>query len=174
MDTLSGHTWQVVGILFLLAATCRLLNLGGFLTVGPIRLFVSLTLFIMLGAPASGVPVGTNMASGFYQFRQPYLPTSAALDALKRLVYFDGHGVGPGLLTMAVSLAIGVALVLIGTIRQKSEKKPLFRRKSRRPGFHPAPRAGARRRAGLRTAGGSNWASQRQQLRRGLAVAPYT
>lgn len=124
MHTLSGHAWQVAGILFLLAATCGLLNLGGFLTIGPVMLFVSLTLFIMLGVPSSGVPVGTDMASSFYQFLQPYLPTSAALDALKRMVYFDGHGVGPRLLTMAVWLAIGVVLVLISTIRQKSGKKP--------------------------------------------------
>ena len=116
--TLHDNIGGVAGMVFLLAFTCGIVTLGGFVNFGPVMMLISLGLYIMLGVPASGVAVGLDLAPSFYQFLHPLLPTSTALDGLKRIAYFDGSGLGPVLLTMAVWAAIGCAGVVIGHRRR--------------------------------------------------------
>lgn len=116
--TLHNNIWGVAALVFLMAFTCGIINLAGFVNFGPVMLLVSMGLFLMLGVPASGVPVGIDMAPSFYQFLQPLLPTSAALDGLKRIAYFDGAGIAPLLVTVVVWLAFGLAGLFIGHRRR--------------------------------------------------------
>lgn len=118
--TLHENMWGAAALAALLAFTCGIVNLAGFVLWGPIQLLVSIGLFIFLGVPASGVPIGIDMASSFYQFLQPLLPSSAALDGLKRIVYFDANGIGPIILTMVIWIAAAtVGLVFAHRRRSK-------------------------------------------------------
>ena len=124
--TLESNMWGVAGLVALLAFTCGIVNLAGFILFGPIQLLISIGLFIFLGVPASGVPIGLDMASSFYQFLQPLLPSSAALDGFKRIVYFDSTGIGPILLTLGIWIAVASVGLLIGHRRRAKVVKDYF------------------------------------------------
>lgn len=111
--TLHGNMWNVAAMSAALAFTCGIINLAGFTLFGPIQLVISIGLFIFLGVPASGVPIGIDMTSSFFQFLHPYLPTSAAFDGLKRIVYFDSNGLWPRYVTLGVWTAVaGIGLLI--------------------------------------------------------------
>lgn len=117
-DTLQSNMWGVAGLAAALAFTCGIINLAGFVLWGPVQLLISIGLFIFLGVPASGVPIGIDMAPSFYQFLQPLLPSSAALDGFKRIVYFDGNGIGPILVTLAAWISVSVVGLVIAHRRR--------------------------------------------------------
>jgi hypothetical protein len=79
---------------------------------------VLIAVFILLGNPSSGGPVPRPLLDGFYSALNPVLPQGAALSALRGVQYFDGSGIGPALLCLAIWGAAGLALLGAATLRR--------------------------------------------------------
>ncbi|MFI7167187.1 hypothetical protein ACIBM3_32540 [Rhodococcus erythropolis] len=103
--------------LFGIAVVCGLVNLGGIGLIGPAMIPISLLIFMMLGIPASGLAIPLDLAPSFYGAIHPFLPTSSGFDALKRIVYFDGHGIAGNFVTLGIWALIGAALIWWGSHR---------------------------------------------------------
>ena len=116
-DAFDGQALPAAAMFFGLALVSGLLTLGGARFIGPAMIPVSILVLIMLGVPASGMVVPLDLASPFYGIAHNLLPTATGLDGLRRIVYFDGHGLGGDLLTTS-AWALG-SLVLIAVGRQK-------------------------------------------------------
>jgi hypothetical protein len=85
------------------------------LSLGVAGTGMAIFLFVILGNPSSGGPVGPELLPGFWRQLGPLLPNGAGVTALRDVVYFPAAGIaGPlvtlfawGLVGSAVALALG-------------------------------------------------------------------
>ncbi|SHN17481.1 hypothetical protein [Cryptosporangium aurantiacum] len=113
-DAFDGQAGPAALMLFGLALVSGLLTVGGMRVIGPAMVLVSILVLILLGVPASGLVVPLDLTSPFYGVVHNVLPTASGLDGLRRIVYFDGHGLGGDVLTMALWALGGLALLALG------------------------------------------------------------
>lgn len=99
--------------------TAAIVQLGFVELIGPIASVIGLVLFVILGIPATGVAVSFDMMPGFFRVMHQLLPTGASSELMRRSLYFDGHGVGPQILVLAVWLIIGAGLLWTSTLRSR-------------------------------------------------------
>ncbi|MFI7167186.1 hypothetical protein ACIBM3_32535 [Rhodococcus erythropolis] len=122
----SGH---IVGVALALAASCFVTGVfhgGGLRLIGPAMILVTVFLTIMLGIPASGAAIGIDMIPRFFSFLHPLLSTPASLESLKRILYFDGAGIGTNVVTLAMWALLGLALYGISLLMAHKEKSSPF------------------------------------------------
>jgi hypothetical protein len=79
----------------------------------------SLLLTVFGNATAAG-PVVREALPAFYQALHPFLPHGAALDILRGVQYFDGAGIGAGILTLAIWGGLGLAALTVTAHRSRS------------------------------------------------------
>ena len=107
--------WLVFGVLWLYA-----MAVGGAVT-GVAAAFgtaasVLLTLFlVVVGNAAAAGPVGRPLLSPFYATFTMIVPQGSGVSLLRSISYFDGHGAGTPLLTLAVWGAAGCLLAVLAT-----------------------------------------------------------
>lgn len=82
----------------------------------------SLLLTIFGNATAAG-PVVRQSLPAFYEALHPLLPHGAALDILRGVQYFDGAGIGSGILTLALWGGLGLAALTITAHRSRPESQ---------------------------------------------------
>jgi hypothetical protein len=100
---------------FVVALVTRLLQP----LLGPLALFVSLTIFVFLNIPSLGATYTRPLLPGFWRFIHDFWLGSAAVDAERGLLYFGGLDVGTALLRMLAWTAVVVALVLVPLARPR-------------------------------------------------------
>ncbi|WP_073256048.1 hypothetical protein [Cryptosporangium aurantiacum] len=113
-DAFDGQAGPAALMLFGLALVSGLLTIGGIRVIGPAMVLVSILVLILLGVPASGLVVPLDLTPPFYGIVHNVLPTASGLDGLRRIVYFDGHGIGGDVLTMALWALGGLGLLVLG------------------------------------------------------------
>jgi hypothetical protein len=101
-DGLAGSFFGVAGIIALLSASISLTTAAVARWLGAVGLSLSTLFFMLFSLPASGGAVGPEFVPAFYHAVEQGLPSHAALQALRGVVYFDGGGVtGPVLILCA-------------------------------------------------------------------------
>ncbi|SIR73166.1 ABC transporter permease [Microbacterium sp. RURRCA19A] len=113
-------TTNIVGAGLMISAgalVAGLVQSGGMRLIGPAMSIVGLTLFVILGIPASGAAVPIDMIPQFFQFLHNGLPTSGALEGLRRVVYFDGQGVMRDISILVLWALIGIGLHWLSTLK---------------------------------------------------------
>ncbi|MBK0332780.1 ABC transporter permease [Brachybacterium sp. MASK1Z-5] len=105
------------GSLFLTASVVQL-GFAGLL--GQASTLVGITLFVILGVPASGVAATPDMLPGFFRVLHRLLPSGAGGELLRRVLYFDAHGIGTWVLLLVTWLLVGAGLVWLSTLRSPS------------------------------------------------------
>lgn len=105
-------------------------------------------LFVVLGTPASGGPLPLALTgAGPWHILAALLPTGAALDAIRQIVYFDSFKLGSHLWTPISYSVIGTIILFVYGLRNSSislfesaivqnipHKKPRTAHKKRMPG----------------------------------------
>ncbi|WUH99092.1 ABC transporter permease [Spirillospora sp. NBC_00431] len=86
---------------------------GALRVAGPPALALAALLFIPIGVPASGGPIGPQFIPQWFAAFGEWLPVAAAIDAVRNTVYFDANAIGGPLLVLALWAAAGTALVLV-------------------------------------------------------------
>lgn len=70
-------------------------------------------MFVPVGVPATGGPLGSNFVANWFADLGAALPAGAAVSATRGIVYFNGHGLGGPLLVLGLWAGIAaVALVV--------------------------------------------------------------
>lgn len=112
LGALTGHTWQLFGVLWLYA-----MAVGGAVT-GVAAAFgtvasMALTLFlVVVGNAAAAGPVGRPLLSGFYSTFTAIVPQGSGVALLRSVEYFGGNGAQTPLVTLAIWGAAGCVLAL--------------------------------------------------------------
>lgn len=98
-----------------LTATVVQLGVAGLL--GQASTLVGITLFVILGVPASGVAATADMLPGFFRVLHRLLPSGAGGELFRRVLYFDSHGIGSWVLLLVTWFLLGLGLIWLGTLR---------------------------------------------------------
>jgi hypothetical protein len=112
VDTLDGAFWPVAGVTALLSLAVSLTTAGLLRLLGGAGIGVSMVLMVLLGLSSSGGLLSSQFLPGFFEAVGPLLPPAAGRDALRAVVYFDGHGSATALTVLVAWSLIGAAALL--------------------------------------------------------------
>lgn len=112
LGAIEGNTATVLGICWLAVFAVGAVQL--FLTriLGPMAVLVGMLFLMVLGVPASNMGMPVHALPSLYATLHGFLPTAAAGEALRSVLYFGGDGLG-GYLQV---LIIGALLALAATV----------------------------------------------------------
>ena len=117
MDAIPQHPLALL-YLFLLTQCVSLTSYGLVAFLGPFFPGASVTLFIMVSVPASGLTVPVDLLPGFFRFLHPVLPMGNAADALRSVGYFDDRQLGRPTAVLCAWIAFGAALIVLGYLKR--------------------------------------------------------
>lgn len=115
LGALSGHVlamWWLGALLVFAAAavTMAFQVLAGVLGIG-----LTVVLFVVLGNPSAGGAYPGPLLPGFWRAISDWIPNGAGVQALRRIVYFGGHGIGGHVLLIAAYAIVGTAVTVAAT-----------------------------------------------------------
>ncbi|MFE9922357.1 ABC transporter permease [Streptomyces sp. NPDC005774] len=136
IGAVNGHAFELIGF-GAVTIFCVSLVTGVFTRTFGLAAIIPVMLVLMLaGVPASGGGMSVYMVPDLFRMLQDVLPLPAAVDTARSLVYFDGHGIGRNLLTIAVWGAAGLVLQFLVDLW-------LAHRERRAPGTQPGTQPGS-------------------------------
>ena len=115
---LPGHLLALMSIGALLVFATALTTSGLQTLLGMAGTAVALVAFLIVGNPASGGPVATELLPGFWRGVGAWLPPGAGVTSVRNTVYFGGNGVAASLGVLAVYAVVGAALLLLTGARR--------------------------------------------------------
>jgi hypothetical protein len=124
LEVINGHfasVWLIGSLLVIAAATTTIAfqAIFGFLGVAG-----SIVVFVVVGNPSAGGVYPYSMLPAAFRAVGPWLPNGAAVDALRRAVYFDAAEIAPRLAVLAVWAVAGAALaVLASVVRARAQRR---------------------------------------------------
>ncbi|GAC52951.1 ABC transporter permease [Gordonia amicalis] len=106
-----GSVWLVLGIAWLTVFAVGSVQL--FLTriLGPLAVLAGMLFLMVLGIPASNMGMSVHTMPGIFSWLHGFLPTAAAGEAFRSVMYFGGNGVGGHLLVLVTGAVLGLAAV---------------------------------------------------------------
>jgi hypothetical protein len=113
LGALTGHLialWWIGALLVFCAAavTMAFQVLFGVLGVG-----ITVVLFVVLGNPSAGGAYPPPLLPTFWRAISSAIPNGAGVQAVRKIVYFDGHSIGGNLAIIAVYALAGTAVAVI-------------------------------------------------------------
>jgi hypothetical protein len=122
VDTLGGAFWSVAGVTALLSLAVSLTTAGLLRWLGGAGIGLSVVLMVLLGLSSSGGVLSSEFLPRFFEGVGPVLPPTAGRDALRAVVYFDGHGSAAALTVLvAWSLAGAGALLTAAALGRQAQ-----------------------------------------------------
>ncbi|WP_010541006.1 ABC transporter permease [Dietzia alimentaria] len=125
LGVVHGHTAQVLAISWLAVFAIGSVQL--FLTriFGAMAVLVGMLFLMALGIPASNMGMSIYTLPSLYPVLHAFLPTPATGEALRSVLYFDGAGVLPHLVVLALGATAGLgATVLVDRRRERKNPSP--------------------------------------------------
>jgi hypothetical protein len=118
LGALTGHVLALwgVGTLLVFAAitvTMALEALAGLVGIG-----LAVLLFVVIGNPSAGGAYPAPLLPGFWRAVSSYVPNGAGVQAVRKIVYFGGHGIAGNLILIAVYAALGLIVTFAATARR--------------------------------------------------------
>lgn len=107
---------------FMAASTFQL---GLMTLLGRLSTVVGLTVFVILGLPASGLQIPVDMLPGFFRVLSHVLPTGAVGQIMHLSVYFDRQGIAPYIAVLCCWFLLGAGLLWTGYLRTHPGESPL-------------------------------------------------
>jgi hypothetical protein len=80
---------------------------------------ITVLLFVVLGNPSSGGAYQAALLPPFWRALSSALPNGAGVDAVRRVVYFGARGIGGDVGVIAVYVAGGILVTLLGSLRHE-------------------------------------------------------
>jgi len=80
---------------------------------GPVATYLTVLIIVVIGYPASGGPLASDLLPGFWRAVGPFIPVGAGTTALRNVVYFPDASVLWPLVVLVVWLICGAALALL-------------------------------------------------------------
>jgi hypothetical protein len=115
LSALSGHLWSVAGIGVLVTLSAATVTIALQTLFGVIGIGLTVVIFVILGNPSAGGAYQAPLLPPFWRTISSYLPNGAGTEAIRRIVYFEGHGVTHPIVVLAVWIVGGAVLTLVGS-----------------------------------------------------------
>ncbi|MEU6037006.1 hypothetical protein ABZ801_16530 [Actinomadura sp. NPDC047616] len=117
--SLTGAPWELWGIGAVLAFVISSVTAGALRLIGPPGAALTALLFVPIGVPAGGGPIGPHFVPEWYGAIGRLLPAAAGIDITRNTVYFDGNAVGGPYLVLAVWGLLGIVLLAVPAARRR-------------------------------------------------------
>jgi hypothetical protein len=115
LGALTGHTWQLFGVLWLYAMAVGGAVTGVAAAFGTVASMVLTLFLVVIGNAAAAGPVGRPLLSGFYSTFTAIVPQGSGVSLLRSVEYFGGNGAQTPLVTLAIWGAAGCLLAIAAT-----------------------------------------------------------
>lgn len=83
---------------------------------GVIGIGITILVFVILGNPSAGGAYQPSLLPPFWRAIGSALPNGAAVDSVRRIVYFGAYDISGHLIVLASYAAAGVIIAIIGAI----------------------------------------------------------
>ena len=117
LGALTGHFWALWGIGALLVYAVAAVTMAFQVVAGIVGIGLAVLVFVIAGNPSASGAYQTALLPPFWRAISYALPTGAATDAVRRIVYFGGNGITIHLLVISAWLIAGVTVAMIGSLR---------------------------------------------------------
>src|ERR1700736_1634882 len=112
LHALNNHFMQIAGIGVLVTLSAATVTIALQTLFGVIGIGLTVGVFVILGNPSAGGAYQAPLRPPFWRAISGYLPNGAGTDAIRRIVYFDGHGLIPPVVVLLVWVIGGAVLTL--------------------------------------------------------------
>jgi hypothetical protein len=113
--------------------TAAVITVAAVRALGQKAMPLLLLVLVILGSPASGGAVAPELLPAFFRFIGQWLPTGAAVSALRNNVYFPGDQHGRPLLVLTGWLVLAAVVLTIAVRRQGTVEPATDEREARAP-----------------------------------------
>jgi hypothetical protein len=123
LHALNGHSWSVAGIGVLVTLSAATVTIALQTLFGVIGIGLTVVIFVILGNPSAGGAYQPPLLPPFWRAISSYLPNGAGTDAIRRIVYFDAHGVTHAIMVLIIWVIGGAALTLAASAIRKRARQ---------------------------------------------------
>lgn len=114
LHAMNGHFWSIAGIGTLVTLSAATVTIALQTLFGVIGIGLTVIIFVILGNPSAGGAYQPSVLPPFWRAISSFLPNGAGTDAIRRIVYFDGHGIGHAVVVLVCWIVGGVLVTLLG------------------------------------------------------------
>lgn len=114
LHAMNGHFWSIAGIGTLVTLSASTVTIALQTLFGVIGIGLTVVIFVILGNPSAGGAYQPVVLPPFWRAISSLLPNGAGTDAIRRIVYFDGHGIAHAVVVLVCWILGGVLVTLIG------------------------------------------------------------
>ena len=114
LHAMNGHFWSIAGIGTLVTLSAATVTIALQTLFGVIGIGLTVVIFVILGNPSAGGAYQPSVLPPFWRAISSLLPNGAGTDAIRRIVYFDGHGITHAVVVLVCWILGGVLLTMIG------------------------------------------------------------
>jgi hypothetical protein len=114
LHAMNGHFWSIAGIGTLVTLSAATVTIALQILFGVIGIGLTVVIFVILGNPSAGGAYQPSVLPPFWRAISGVLPNGAGTDAIRRIVYFDGHAITHAIVVLVCWIVGGVAVSLIG------------------------------------------------------------
>jgi hypothetical protein len=139
LGALTGHVLALWGLGTLLTFAAAAVTVALSALFGVVGIGATILLFVVLGNPSAGGAYQAGVLPGFWATIGGWLPNGAGVDALRRIVYFDGAGSTAPLLVAAAWALGGIVVGLLVGWRRGRPQVPHGRHEVGRVAPAPLP-----------------------------------
>lgn len=115
LGALTGHLLALWGLGALLVLAAATVTMALEVLFGVLGIGITVLFFVVLGNPSAGGAYQPSLLPPFWRAISGALPNGAGTDAVRRIAYFGGHGVGLPILVIALYAAVGTAVALVAS-----------------------------------------------------------
>ncbi|WP_445169715.1 ABC transporter permease [Mycolicibacterium sp. Dal123E01] len=114
LHAMNGHFWSIAGIGTLVTLSAATVTIALQILFGVIGIGLTVVIFVILGNPSAGGAYQPSVLPPFWHAIGGWLPNGAGTDAIRRIVYFEGHGLTHSIVVLVCWIVGGVAVSLAG------------------------------------------------------------
>lgn len=107
---LPGNYWALAGVGTMVVLSSALFTLGASALLGVLGVGLAIILFVVIGNPSAGGAYSAALLPEPWATVGPWLPNGAGLDAVRSVIYYDGHALSAYLLILLAWILAGLAL----------------------------------------------------------------
>jgi hypothetical protein len=123
LHALAGHFWPVAGIGVLVTLSAATVTIALQTLFGVIGIGLTVIIFVILGNPSAGGAYQASLLPPFWRAIGSYLPNGAGTEAIRRIVYFDGHALTQPVVVLAVWAIGGAVLTLAASATMRRARR---------------------------------------------------
>jgi hypothetical protein len=114
LGAMNGHFWSIAGIGTLVTLSAATVTIALQILFGIIGIGLTVVIFVILGNPSAGGAYQPSVLPPFWRAISGVLPNGAGTDAIRRIVYFQGHGLTHSIVVLVCWIVGGVVVSLVG------------------------------------------------------------